>query len=63
MAPNKNRSLTPDMATSGSGKKIWWLCKHGNKWKTTVSSRVNRGTGCPICTKVRYRDGLVLLAE
>lgn len=33
----------------GSGKRIWWKCKHKHKWIAAITSRVS-GTGCPYCT-------------
>lgn len=35
--------------TSGSSKKVWWICpKCGNEWQAVISSRTN-GCGCPKC--------------
>lgn len=45
----KNRSLTPKDITSGSSKKVWWICSKGHEWKATISSR-NTGNGCPYCS-------------
>ena len=47
--PTKNGSLTPNMVTAGSSKKVWWLCSKGHEWETKVSTR-NRGHGCPYCS-------------
>ena len=38
------------MFSSGSGKKVWWLCKDGHEWQAIINHR-NRGSGCPICYK------------
>lgn len=46
--PEKNGTLIPQMVTGGSRKQIWWVCKRGHEWKTTVASRVS-GCGCPRC--------------
>ena len=27
---------------------MWWICKEGHEWKSTVANRVN-GNGCPRC--------------
>lgn len=48
--PTKNTSITPTEVTSGSDKKVWWLCSKGHEWQATISSRVN-GNGCPECAK------------
>lgn len=44
----KNEGLTPVDVTSGSSKKIWWICKRGHEWQAIVSSR-SSGRGCPYC--------------
>jgi hypothetical protein len=47
--PRKNKGLTPRDVTSGSGKKVWWICKNGHEWQALISART-RGTGCPGCS-------------
>ena len=42
--------LLPSQVTTGSNKKIWWICKQGHSWKTSVKTRV-AGSSCPICAK------------
>lgn len=44
----KNGNLLPEQTTPNSNKKVWWVCKDGHEWVTTVSSR-NSGRGCPYC--------------
>ena len=44
----KNGSLTPEMVTCGSFKKVWWLCENGHEWEAKVAYR-NIGQGCPYC--------------
>lgn len=46
--PTKN-TLTPNDLTSGSTKKIWWLCTYGHEWKTSVHHRHNNKSKCPNC--------------
>ena len=48
-----NAPLTPDQVTSGSGKRVWWICKRGidHKWITAIHNR--RRTGCPFCSNRR----------
>jgi len=46
--PTKNGKLTPEDITSGSNKKVWWLCKRGHEWEAVIYSRSN-GNGCPYC--------------
>ena len=36
--PTLNGSLTPQMVTAGSHKKVWWLCTEGHVWKAAIYS-------------------------
>lgn len=48
--PTLNGTLTPDMVTCGSRRKVWWQCPLGHSWKAVVSSRTGkRRHGCPVC--------------
>ncbi len=47
--PTKNGNLAPDQVTSSSNKKVWWECKFGHEWETTVAHR-SGGTNCPFCS-------------
>lgn len=53
----KNGSLTPNMITEFSHKKVWWNCQHGHEWQATISSRSN-GVGCPICSGHKVIQGI-----
>ena len=45
----KKNSLKPNEVTSGSNKKVWWICSEcNNSYVATVNSRT-LGSGCPIC--------------
>lgn len=44
----KNEGLTPDMVTSGSGERVWWVCKNGHSWQSRVADR--KRFGCPKCS-------------
>ena len=46
--PTKNKDLTPNNVTVGSGKKVWWLGKCGHEWEAIISNRI-KNSGCPIC--------------
>jgi hypothetical protein len=48
--PTKNGTLKPTDVASGSGKKVWWLCKHGHEWRATIINRARKGHGCPMCS-------------
>ena len=48
--PTLNGNLTPKMVTSGSHKRIWWICDEGHVWQAVVHSRTGkRPAGCPVC--------------
>ena len=44
----RKNTVDPSEISCFSGKKVWWKCKEGHEWNTTVANRVN-GTGCPQC--------------
>lgn len=49
--PTKNGTLTPEMVTYMSSKKVWWLCsKCGHEWQAVIASR-SCGTGCRPCSR------------
>lgn len=48
--PTRNTNFTAEMATVGSGKKVWWLGKCGHEWDSTINNRVRLGSGCPYCS-------------
>ena len=47
---NDKLSFFPDKITSGSQKKVWWICQKGHEWKETVYNRNKKKFGCPICS-------------
>lgn len=47
---DKNHGLTPKDVTTGSKKKVYWICKKkSHSWRAVIYSR-NKGRGCPYCT-------------
>jgi len=48
--PTKNGKLTPREVTSGSSKKVWWMCSKGHAWKASITNREYNKSGCPFCT-------------
>lgn len=45
-----NGTLTPQMVTAGSGKKVWWQCSEGHVWQAAIYSRTGpQKHGCPVC--------------
>ena len=52
----------PTTITSGSGKKLAWICKLGHEWDAAVYSRAGRNLGCPICSGQKILPGFNDLA-
>ena len=52
----KNNGLTPADVLPNSAKEVWWKCKNGHVWRTTIKSR-NKGAGCPYCTGNKVLKG------
>ena len=46
--PTKNTDITPYQVTSGSRRKVWWLCSKGHEYQASLLHR-RHGTKCPIC--------------
>lgn len=59
---DRNGELTPDQFAPNSNRKAFWRCPLGHSYSTTISSRVNRGTGCPYCAGRRVLPGFNDLA-
>ena len=50
--PTKNGELTPANVSSGSNRRVWWLCSLcGNEWEATIWNRGKGHTGCPKCKR------------
>jgi hypothetical protein len=58
----KNGKLTPNDVTTGSSKKIWWLCNEGHEWQTSIKHRIN-GSGCPHCFRMKEKRVSAKLLE
>ena len=57
----KNGKLKPEQFTKGSNARVWWICKEGHEWQTTISNRTSGG-GCPICARKPLIPGVNDLA-
>lgn len=44
----KKNTARPDALVGGSNKRIWWICKKGHEWATSIQNRA-KGDGCPYC--------------
>lgn len=58
----KNGELKPDNITSGTSKKVWWICSQGHEWQAIVSNRSKKGSGCPYCSNLKAWPGFNDLA-
>jgi len=45
----KNKYLNPKILKLHSNKKVWWKCKNGHEWYTTINKR-SYGSECPYCS-------------
>jgi hypothetical protein len=50
--PTKNLPLTPKDVTTGTNRKVWWVCEKGHEWQATVYHRTI-GHGCLDCSHQR----------
>lgn len=53
---SKNGQLS-SFIHSGSESKVWWKCKKGHSWKTSVINRTMKNTGCPYCKNKKVCSG------
>ena len=61
--PTLNEDKTPEMFTSGSGHKAYWLCNVcGQTWKTSINNRTVNKRGCPYCQQKKAITGVNDLA-
>ena len=52
----KNGNLKPEHLSANSRKRVWWKCKKGHEWQSTVDNR-NKGYGCPYCANKKVLNG------
>ena len=58
----KNMPLQPSQLTAYANRRVWWLCEKGHSYKTLVSLRTSRNTGCPYCANRMVLPGFNDLA-
>ena len=46
---SRNGDLRATDVVAGSARRVWWRCKHGHEWRTSISQR-SGGTNCPSCS-------------
>ena len=55
-----NGTLIPENVMAHSGKRVFWRCKLGHVWDTTIHHRTSHNSGCPYCANrkvlVGYND-------
>ena len=47
--PSLNAQLRPTGISAANSRAVWWRCKQGHEWKTSISNRTRQGTRCPFC--------------
>lgn len=60
--PTKNGPLRPEHIAPASNRKVWWICDQGHAYQAIVSSRTQRGGGCPYCANKKVLPGFNDLA-
>jgi len=60
--PSKNGMLTPKDVTPKSQKKVWWQCKRGHEWESSLANR-SAAKGCPYCNSSTSVMELKIYAE
>ena len=53
---DNNKSLLPSQFKPSSNRNVWWNCRRGHSWRTSIKNRTN-GHGCPYCAKVKAIPG------
>lgn len=53
----EKNDFTMQDITSGSGKKVWWLCPKGHSYQTYLTHRTRMNTGCGICSHKKFQKG------
>lgn len=46
----EKNTIDPYTITSGSSKRVFWKCKYGHSWQTTVNNMGRNGYQCPYCS-------------
>jgi len=55
---SKNIGVDPSELTFQTTKKVWWKCKKGHEWRTSIYDR-RKGTGCPVCANDINRHTII----
>jgi len=57
-----NHPLRLSDFSGGEREKVWWKCKHGHRWESTIQHRFRRGQKCPYCLNKKVWIGFNDLA-
>jgi hypothetical protein len=60
--PARNGDLRPDTIAPQSNRKVWFRCRDGHEWLSTVNNRTTLGQGCPVCAGQKVLPGFNDLA-
>ncbi|MED3562272.1 zinc-ribbon domain-containing protein [Bacillus xiapuensis] len=61
--PFKNGDSTPFDVTCGSDKKIWWICRFGHEFYSSIVNRTTGGNGCSICKESKGEKKIRLFLD
>ena len=51
---NNAIGLYPSEMSAGSGKLAYWICSKGHKYRMSVSKKIGRNAGCPVCQNAKF---------
>ena len=54
---NKEMNISPYNISHGSTKKVWWKCKNGHEYCTSVAQKIRGNIVCPICSNQQVLTG------
>ena len=49
--PTMNGTLTPRDVTGKNNTQVYWLCRFGHSYRSRISDRAIKNTGCTVCKK------------
>lgn len=52
----KNLDISPENVAEYSHHRVWWICKFGHEWESTILNR-SQGYNCPYCSNQRVLVG------
>ena len=54
----RNKDIKPEEIIYSTHQKVWWKCKKGHEWVSTVDTRTGKyKTGCPYCSNHKVLTG------